>query len=90
MTRKRIRESERLVDTQAVIRAWEQDLAAPAWDKSPTWLHGDLVPDNLLLTDGQLDVVIDWGGLGVGDPVTELLPPGACSAARAEKPIAKR
>lgn len=74
MTRRCIRESEALVDTQAVMRAWEHDLAAPVWDGPPTWLHGDLVPDNLLLTDGRLNAVIDWGGLGVGDPATELLP----------------
>ena len=39
-----------------------------------TWLHGDLVPDNILLSEGQLSAVIDWGGLGVGDPAIELLP----------------
>ena len=51
-----------------------QDGAAPAWDGPPTWLHGDLAPDNMLLNEGRLSAVIDWGGLGVGDPATELLP----------------
>ncbi len=74
MTRKCIRESEGLVDTEAVMRAWEHDLGAPVWDGPPTWLHGDLAPDNMLLTDGRPSAVIDWGGLGVGDPATELLP----------------
>ena len=74
MTRRCIRESEGLVDTQAVTRAWERDLAAPVWVGPPTWLHGDLVPDNLLVDHGRLSAVIDWGGLGVGDPATELLP----------------
>lgn len=74
MTRRCIRESEGLVDTQAVTRAWERDLAAPVWDGPPAWLHGDLAPDNLLLANGRLAAVIDWGGLGVGDPATELLP----------------
>jgi aminoglycoside phosphotransferase (APT) family kinase protein len=74
MTRRRIRESEGLVDTEAVLRAWEHDLEAPVWDGPPSWLHGDLAPDNMLLTDGRLSAVIDWGGLGVGDPATELLP----------------
>jgi aminoglycoside phosphotransferase (APT) family kinase protein len=74
ITRRCILESEGLVDTQAVRRAWERDLAAPVWDGPPTWLHGDLAPDNLLLVDGRLNAVIDWGGLGVGDPATELLP----------------
>ena len=74
MTRRSITAAEGLVDTQAVTRAWERDLAAPVWDAPPTWLHGDLVPDNILLSDGRLSAVIDWGGLGVGDPATELLP----------------
>jgi aminoglycoside phosphotransferase (APT) family kinase protein len=74
MTRKRIEDSEGLVDTEALVRAWEQDLGAPVWDRPPTWLHGDLAPDNMLVTDGRLNAVIDWGGLGVGDPATELLP----------------
>jgi aminoglycoside phosphotransferase (APT) family kinase protein len=74
LTRRCITESESLVDTVAVTRAWEHDLAAPAWQSAPTWLHGDLAPDNLLSMDGRLHAVIDWGGLGVGDPATELLP----------------
>ncbi len=74
MTRRSIRESSGLIDTQAVTRAWERDLAAPVWDAPLTWLHGDLVPDNMLVNDGKLSAVIDWGGLGVGDPAIELLP----------------
>ncbi len=74
MTRKCIRESRDLIDTEAVTHAWERDLAAPVWDAPATWLHGDLVPDNMLLSEGKLSAVIDWGGLGVGDPAIELLP----------------
>jgi aminoglycoside phosphotransferase (APT) family kinase protein len=74
MTRRSIRESKSIVDTEAVMQAWEHDLAAPVWGGPPTWLHGDLAPDNMLLTHGRLNAVIDWGGLGVGDPATELLP----------------
>ena len=90
MTRRSIRESSGLVDTEAVTRAWERDLAAPVWDAPPTWLHGDLVPDNMLLNDGKLSAVIDWGGLGVGDPAIELLPAWICSVAQAAKRTAKR
>lgn len=38
------------------------------------WLHGDLLPGNLLVVDGRLSAVIDWGGLGVGDPACDLQP----------------
>lgn len=74
ITRRCIRESEGLVDAAAVTQAWERDLAAPVWDEPPTWLHGDLASDNMLAKNGRLSAVIDWGGLGVGDPATELQP----------------
>ena len=36
--------------------------------------RGDLSPQNLLCVDGRLNAVIDWGGLGVGDPACDLIP----------------
>jgi aminoglycoside phosphotransferase (APT) family kinase protein len=74
VTRRSIRDAKELVDVEAITRAWERELGAPSWDALPTWLHGDLAPDNLLLSDGKFSAVIDWGGLGVGDPAIELLP----------------
>jgi len=73
-TRNAIAKSEGLIDTAAVTEAWETDLNAPVWDKPPVWFHGDLASDNMLAVGGQLSAVIDWGGLGVGDPATELQP----------------
>jgi aminoglycoside phosphotransferase (APT) family kinase protein len=73
-TRACIRESAGLIDAEAVTRAWDQALLAPAWDGPPAWLHGDLAPDNLLVRGGRLSAVIDWGGLAAGDPATDLLP----------------
>ena len=73
-TRNAIAQCEGLVDAAAVTEAWEADLNAPIWDQPPVWLHGDLDPGNLLAVDGRLSAVIDWGGLGVGDPATELQP----------------
>ena len=72
--RQAIAASEGLVDLEAVTAAWEADLAAPVWDGTPVWVHGDLQPGNLLAVDGRLNAVIDWGGLGVGDPAVDLLP----------------
>jgi aminoglycoside phosphotransferase (APT) family kinase protein len=74
LTRTRIRESAGLIDAKAVTRAWDQALSAPAWEGPSAWLHGDLAPDNLLVRDGRLSAVIDWGGLAAGDPATDLLP----------------
>lgn len=63
-----------MVDTEAATRIWEAALAAPTWDGPPTWLHGDLMPGNLLVQDGRLSAVIDFGALGVGDPTCDMIP----------------
>ncbi|MEJ2667166.1 MAG: aminoglycoside phosphotransferase family protein [Deinococcales bacterium] len=77
------------LDTDAVSAAWERGLAVPPWKGPPVWIHGDLKPDNLLCRDGHLRAVIDFGGLGVGDPAADmliawtLLPPAARDRYRA-------
>jgi aminoglycoside phosphotransferase (APT) family kinase protein len=66
-------------------RIWEQGRAAPAWQDTPVWLHGDLHPANVVVTDGTLAGVIDFGEMCVGDPATDLsaawllLPAGAAA-----------
>ena len=62
------------VDAGAVIHSWEQSLAAPEWAEAPLWVHGDLLPGNLLFRHGRLTAVIDWGSLNVGDPACDLQP----------------
>lgn len=62
------------VDSGAALRAWEESLEAPAWDGAEVWVHGDLLPGNLLVVDGRLSAVIDWGSLNVGDPACDLQP----------------
>jgi aminoglycoside phosphotransferase (APT) family kinase protein len=61
------------VDTHAVTAAWAESLAAPAWHGPPVWIHGDLAPGNLLVTEGRLSGVIDFACAGVGDPACDLL-----------------
>jgi aminoglycoside phosphotransferase (APT) family kinase protein len=61
------------LDTDGVTAAWEAALQAPAWHGPPVWIHGDLLPGNLLVERGRLSAVIDFGGLGVGDPACDLM-----------------
>jgi aminoglycoside phosphotransferase (APT) family kinase protein len=61
------------IDTDAATAAWEEALAAPPWSGAPVWVHGDLLPGNLLLRGGRLTGVIDWAGVGVGDPACDLI-----------------
>jgi len=62
------------IDGDAAVRSWEESLAAPAWDGPEVWVHGDLLPGNLLVVGGRLSAVIDFGCLGVGDPACDLQP----------------
>lgn len=59
-------------DPDDALRAWELCLTAPEWRGPPVWIHGDLQPGNLVVRDGRLVGVIDWGALGLGDPAPDL------------------
>lgn len=37
------------------------------------WFHGDIAAGSLLVADGQLTAVIDFGTSGVGDPACDLV-----------------
>jgi len=60
------------VDRDAVLAAWVTALAAPEWDGPPVWLHGDPHPANVLVHDGRVSGVIDFGDITAGDPATDL------------------
>ena len=55
------------------LPVWEAALAAGEWEGEPVWLHGDLDVRNLLVTDGRLSGVVDFGTLGIGDPAADVM-----------------
>jgi aminoglycoside phosphotransferase (APT) family kinase protein len=57
----------------SVVTEWERALAAPPWDGSPVWHHGDLDLRNWLVRDGRIRGVIDWGSAGVGAPACDVM-----------------
>ncbi|MGP3633412.1 aminoglycoside phosphotransferase family protein [Streptomyces sp. 24-1644] len=61
------------VDADLATAAWESAVRLPQWEGEPVWLHGDLLPGNLLARDGRLTAVIDFGGLGTGDPACDTM-----------------
>jgi aminoglycoside phosphotransferase (APT) family kinase protein len=73
-TRSWVAQAGALIDGPAVIAAWEDALRLPAWDGTDGWIHSDLLPPNLLVSGGRLRAVIDFGGVGLGDPATDLNP----------------
>ncbi|WP_350277801.1 aminoglycoside phosphotransferase family protein [Kribbella sp. HUAS MG21] len=60
------------IDADLAREVWEAALAA-AWDRPPMWFHGDIAHGNLLVRDGRLSAVIDFGTSGVGDPACDLV-----------------
>ncbi|MBB4765211.1 aminoglycoside phosphotransferase family protein [Amorphoplanes digitatis] len=60
-------------DAELVLAAWEASLAAGAWDGPPRWIHGDLMSGNVLVADGRLAAVIDFGTACAADPAGDLL-----------------
>jgi aminoglycoside phosphotransferase (APT) family kinase protein len=59
-------------NSDGIADAWHRALAAPVWRGGPVWLHGDLHPANILVQDGALAAVIDFGDVCSGDPATDL------------------
>ena len=55
----------------AATAVWEAALKA-TWRGPAVWLHGDVAATNLLVKDGRLNAVIDFGCSGVGDPACDL------------------
>lgn len=59
------------IDQDIATEIWEEALKT-TWQDLPVWVHGDLSSGNLLVQDGQLSAVIDFGQLAIGDPACDL------------------
>ncbi|MGQ3018081.1 aminoglycoside phosphotransferase family protein [Phenylobacterium sp.] len=59
------------INGAAALALWDAALAT-RWARPPVWIHGDVAPGNLLVRNGRLAAVIDFGTCGVGDPACDL------------------
>ena len=57
--------------TQAIRQQWATSIDTPI-DVEKTWIHGDLHPRNILVYEGKITAVIDWGDMAKGDKATDL------------------
>lgn len=60
------------IDADAATDVWQTALDAD-WRSTPVWVHGDIEPTNLLVRNGRLSAVIDFGCSAVGDPACDLV-----------------
>lgn len=62
------------LDLDRAEAVWEQSLLLPGADEAghDQWFHGDLVAENLLVSEGRLSGVLDFGAVAVGDPTIDL------------------
>jgi len=72
-TRAAITELEGVIDTDLAIKAWDRAILTPEWRGTPLWIHGDLHAGNVLVENGKLSAIIDFGGMGIGDPACDLM-----------------
>jgi aminoglycoside phosphotransferase (APT) family kinase protein len=60
------------IDGPLARRIWAEAVSS-RWTAEPVWFHGDIAVANLLVRDGRLSAVIDFGTSGVGDPACDLV-----------------
>lgn len=60
------------LDKARALSIWEAAAAAPVFPGPPVWIHGDLHPNNILVADGAISAVVDFGDITGGDPATDL------------------
>lgn len=58
------------IDFGLIRQIWNQAITSE-WNKPLVWVHGDIAPTNLLVRNGKLAAVIDFGGLCIGDPACD-------------------
>lgn len=69
-TRIALKNLKNIFDTNSLENIWKKCLKSKYTNK-PVWIHGDIAVGNLLIKDGRLSAVIDFGILGTGDPACD-------------------
>lgn len=70
-TRELINNLKHVIDAEKANSLWQKAISSK-WEKKPVWVHGDVASGNILLKEGKLSAVIDFGCMGIGDPACDL------------------
>lgn len=71
-TRTTIIQLHSVINEKMAIHLWEKAIESK-WDKRPVWIHGDFASGNILMKEGSVVAVIDFGCMGIGDPACDLV-----------------
>jgi aminoglycoside phosphotransferase (APT) family kinase protein len=74
ITVKAINECKVYIEYEKALKLWRELLNTKPWDNNPVWIHADLLKSNLLINNGRLSAVIDFGSAGIGDPAFDVVP----------------
>lgn len=72
-TRKAIQQLQDELELAPAVALWEKLLHIPPWPQAPIWVHGDLLPVNIIVHDNRLGAIIDFADTGLGDPALDLI-----------------
>jgi aminoglycoside phosphotransferase (APT) family kinase protein len=61
-----------IINGDKALKLWDA-ACKTKWSKAPVWVHGDFAASNILVQNGKLSGIIDFGGMGVGDPACDLV-----------------
>jgi len=61
-----------IIDIEQAKAIWIKALNS-TWQHAPVWIHGDFSSGNILVKDGKLNAVIDFGCTAIGDPACDLV-----------------
>lgn len=61
-----------IINSNKAIQLWEK-ACKTRWNKNSVWIHGDLSIGNILIKNGSLSAIIDFGGMSLGDPACDLV-----------------
>lgn len=60
------------IDTPLCNDIWQESINSD-WSDRPVWFHGDVAAGNILVNDGLLSSLIDFGTCGIGDPACDFV-----------------
>ena len=61
-----------IINTDKAMTLWKS-ACRTTWNRPSVWIHGDLAVGNMVLLDGCLSGIIDFGGMALGDPACDLV-----------------